>query len=165
MTQLAFESTEPSFDELAPADFFRRFPEGRYEIEGSAQDGGTLKSVVFLSHVMAEPPPNITLNGVPAAESCESATLPQVTSPVLIDWDPVTKSHPEIGKDGAVRISRYQLFVEMSASKLSLDLSPSTTEYEVPLPAAERGRTIKFEIIARTSTGNNTAVESCFRLR
>ena len=33
MTQLAFESAEPSFDELDPSNFFRRFPEGKYEIE------------------------------------------------------------------------------------------------------------------------------------
>ena len=29
LTQLAFESAEPTFAELDPADFFRRFPEGR----------------------------------------------------------------------------------------------------------------------------------------
>jgi len=41
MTQLFFESAEPPFDELDPAEFFRRFPEGRYTIEGRAQEGGT----------------------------------------------------------------------------------------------------------------------------
>ena len=33
LTQLFFESAEPSFDELAPEEFFRRFPEGEYEID------------------------------------------------------------------------------------------------------------------------------------
>jgi hypothetical protein len=36
LTQLSFESAEPPFDELAPEDFFRRFPQGRYEIEARA---------------------------------------------------------------------------------------------------------------------------------
>ena len=44
LTQLAFESAEPSFDELDPADFFLRFPEGNYEIEARRQGGGAFES-------------------------------------------------------------------------------------------------------------------------
>ncbi len=165
MTQLAFESAEPNFAELDPADFFRRFPEGYYDIEGRAQAGGALESEVYLSHVLAEPAPNISVNGLPAASSCDAPILPEVFAPVLIDWDPVTRSHPDLGRDGPVSISRYQFFVELLGGKLSIDLSPATTQYEVPFTAADRGQVFKFEIIARTETGNNTAVESCFRLR
>jgi hypothetical protein len=89
LTQLAFESAEPPFEELSPARFFRRFPEGRYEIEGRAEDGAEIESVAFLSHVLAAPPENITVSGLAAADSCD-ATLPQVHPPVVIDWDPVT---------------------------------------------------------------------------
>ncbi|MGH8523439.1 MAG: hypothetical protein ACREXY_04265, partial [Gammaproteobacteria bacterium] len=32
LTQLFIESAEPSFDELAPEKFFRRFPEGAYVV-------------------------------------------------------------------------------------------------------------------------------------
>lgn len=165
MTQLAFESAEPPFSELDPAEFFRRFPEGDYDIEGRLQDGGTLESTVRLSHVMAAPPANITVNGLPAAASCDARPLPVVQSPVLVRWDPVTASHPEIGKAGPVTISRYQYFVELAGGKLSIDLPPTTTEWLVPFTSADRGKQFKFEIIARTSTGNNTAVESCFVLR
>src|SRR4029450_9868726 len=66
LTQLFFESAEPSFDELDPAAFFARFPEGKYKIEGRAQEGGTIESTAVLSHVMANRPRNIKLNGVPA---------------------------------------------------------------------------------------------------
>ena len=165
MTQLAFESAEPPFSELAPEVFFSRFPEGNYEIEGRTLDGGTLESIVRLSHVMAAPPGNIMVNGLPAAESCAAPSLPVVQSPVLVRWDPVTRSHPDIGRTGPVSVSRYQYFVELLGGKLSVDLSPSTTEWLVPFTAADRGRTVKFEIIARTSSGNTTAVESCFVLR
>jgi len=164
LTQLAFESAEPSFSELNPADFFGRFPEGAYNIEAPQQEGGKLKSTVHLSHVLAAPPDNITVAGRPAAANCEQP-LPEVRTPVLIRWSPVTRSHPAIGKTGPVEISRYQFFVEFPRGKLSIDLPPTTTEYEVPLGAADPGQVLKFEIIARTSTGNNTAVESCFRLR
>jgi hypothetical protein len=162
LTQLAFESAEPTFDELDPAEFFRRFPEGVYEISAVAQEGGDFESRVRLSHVLAAPA-EATVNGLPAAESCD-APLPDVISPVLVDWDPVTQSHPEIGRAGPVTISRYQFFVEQGATKLSLDLPPKATEFEIPASITDAGGVFKFEIIARTSTGNNTAVESCFRV-
>jgi hypothetical protein len=164
LTQLAFESAEPSFDELDPAAFFQRFPEGVYEIEAIAQGGGTFRSKVRLSHVLAAPP-EARVSGLPAAESCDAAALPEVAAPVLIDWDPVTESHPEIGKAGPVRIARYQFFVEQGATKLSLDLPPAVTEFEIPASITAAGGVFKFEIIARTSTGNNTAIESCFRMQ
>lgn len=164
LTQLAFESAEPTFDELDPKDFFRRFPEGIYEIDGVSQSGGAFESRVRFSHVLAAPV-RATVSGLAAAESCDAATLPEVVSPVLIDWDPVTTSHPEVGKTGPVTISRYQFFIQQGDTKLSLDLPPSATEFEVPASITAAGGQFKFEIIARTTTGNNTAMESCFVMR
>lgn len=164
MTQLAFESAEPPFDELRPASFFRRFPEGRYRIAARAQEGGTLRGTAMLSHVLAAPPANVQVNGVPAAESCDDPP-PTVTRPVTIDWDPVTTSHPSIGRSGPVTISRYQVFVESEGtSKVGIDLPRSRTAFTVPREITDRRGDFKFEIIARTSSGNNTAVESCFRV-
>jgi hypothetical protein len=161
LTEIAFESAEPSFDELDPADFFRRFPEGRYDISGRLLEGGEAESRPVLSHVLAAPPDNILLSGVLAAESCDDP-LPLVLAPVTIDWDPVATSHPEIGKKGTVKVRRYQLFVEGDGVKLSLDLPPSITSFTVPTEVTDTGNEFKFEIIVQTSTGNNTAVESCF---
>lgn len=163
LTQLAFESAEPTFEELDPSAFFQRFPEGVYEIEALAQGGSVLASKVRLSHVLAAPV-EATVSGFQAAEDCDAAVLPEVTSPVVIDWLPVTSSHPEVGKPGPVSIARYQFFVEQGQTKLSLDLPPSVTEFEIPSSITAAGGLFKFEIIARTSTGNNTAVESCFRV-
>lgn len=163
-TQLFFESAEPSFDELPPADFFRRFPEGRYEIEGRTQGGDTIESTAVLSHVLAAPPENILVSGARAAESCDAENIPRVSPPVFIDWDPVTGSHPDIGKTGRITVSRCQLFVEREGVKLSLDLPPDVTAFEVPTGVTRLGSEFMFEIIVRTSTGNNTAVESCFEV-
>jgi hypothetical protein len=163
LTQLAFESAEPTFDELPPADFFRRFPEGPYEIEARAQDGGTLTGKAVLSHVLAAPP-KLLVSGMPASEDCDT-NVPLVSTPVFVNWDPVTTSHPEIGKKGPVKISKYQLFVERDNVKLSLDLPPSVTEFRVPSAVTALGREFKLEVIARTTTGNNTAVETCFRVQ
>jgi len=164
LTQLAFESAEPNFEELDPAAFFQRFPEGLYEISAVAQGGGTFVSKVKLSHVMAAPA-EATVSGLPTAEDCDAADLPEVVGPVVIDWEPVTESHPDIGNAGQVKISRYQFFVEQGAIKLSLDLPPTVTEFEIPTSITDLGGVFKFEIIARTSTGNNTAVENCFRMQ
>ena len=114
---------------------------------------------MHLSHVLAAPPGDVRLNGLPAADDCDADSLPEVDSPVLFDWDPVTQSHPEIGKAGPVTISRYQFFVESPRTNLSVDLAPTITEDQVPFSNADRGQVIKFEIIARTTTGNNTAIE------
>ncbi len=163
LTQLAFESAEPTFEELHPNTFFRRFPEGVYDISAAAQGGGSFRSKVRLSHVMAAPP-QATVSDRAAADGCDEA-LPEVVAPVVIEWDPVTKSHPNVGKAGPVRISRYQFFVQQGNTKLSIDLLPTVTEFEIPRSITDAGGVFKFEIIARTSTGNNTAMESCFRMR
>jgi hypothetical protein len=124
-----------------------------------------MESIAFLSHVLAAPPRSVTVGGVAAAENCNAPILPVVSAPVTIDWDPVTASHPELGKPGPVKVSRYQLFVEREGVKLSLDLPPDVTEFEVPPGLTRLGDEFKFEIIVRTAAGNNTAIESCFIVR
>ena len=169
MTQLFFESAEPGFDELAPADFFARFPEGQYEIDGITLDGEEMESVATISHVLAGPPQNLRINGIRAAESCDDPNVPAVRAPVVITWDPVTRSHPTLGKRGAVKVERYQVFAEQlkpNALKYSLDLPPKMTRYTVaPELIAVGDREYKFEIQVREANGNQTAVENCFKMR
>jgi hypothetical protein len=161
LTQLFLESAEPTFDELAPEEFFRRFPEGEYEIEAT-RGRQEFETTVELSHVLAAPPSGVTVNGLDAAEDCDAVPLPQVDEPVAVVWDPVTESHPDIGEAGDVEIDRYQFFVEQGDVKFAVDLPPTVTAFEVPLAITAPGGVFKFEIIARTSEGNNTAIESCF---
>jgi hypothetical protein len=163
MTQFFLESAEPPFDELAPATFFQRFPEGRYEIEAVDRRGVEFEATVRLSHVMAARPGNITANGVPAVD-CDAPVLPTLSAPVVVDWDPVTHSHPTIGKSGPVEIVEYQFFAEREGVKFSVELPPTVTEFEIPAEVLALGDDFKYEIIARTASGNNTAVEACFLL-
>jgi hypothetical protein len=165
LTQLDLESAEPPFDELPPPDFFARFPEGVYELSAIALDGHEFEARDRLSHVLAEPVPNLRVNGQAAAASCDEPALPVVSGPVVIDWDPVAHSHPTLGRSGTVRIDRYQLFVEQGDVKFGVDLAPDVTEFEVPAAILAPGGTFKYEVIARTTTGNNTATESCFVLQ
>ncbi len=168
LTQLSLESAEPSFDELDPEKFFRRFPEGAYEIRAKSLEGDVLEATVELSHVLAAPVGNVMVNTVPAAENCDAVPLPSVSAPVTIDWDPVTQSHPDFGDPVPVEIVRYQFFVEQGDVKFGVDLPPTVTEFQVPseiFALGDKNEPFKFEIIARTATGNNTAIESCFTVQ
>ena len=52
LTEIFFEGAEPSFDELPPATFFGRFPEGIYDVEGVTLDGEGRESEVEITHRM-----------------------------------------------------------------------------------------------------------------
>lgn len=168
MTQLFFESAEPSFDELDPADFFARFPEGWYEIEGITLEGEEMESRTRISHVLPAPPENMRVNGIPAAEDCDAPNLPLVRPPVTITWDPVTESHPELGKPGSVKVDRYQVFAEQRTPnplKYNLDLPANQTRYKIaPELIAVGDAQYKFEVQVRATNGNQTALESCFNV-
>ena len=64
LTELRFESAEPTFDELDPSEFFSRFPEGIYEVEAETLEGDELESEVEISHVLPAPPENLRVSGV-----------------------------------------------------------------------------------------------------
>lgn len=67
LTQLAFESAEPPFDELSPDVFFERFPEGEYTITGKKRGFRSLESETMVSHVLTAPVGNVLVAGQPAA--------------------------------------------------------------------------------------------------
>ena len=106
MTQLFFESAEPPLTTLS-IDVLPSFPRALSN-HCRVKAGGRIASTVTLSHVMAAPPENVSVNGLPAAASCD-APLPTVIAPVTIDWDAVTQSHPRIGKPGPVKIARLPI--------------------------------------------------------
>ena len=174
LTEFSFESEEPGFDELTPAQFFRRFPQGVYEIEGITLEGDEVEAEIRLSHVMAAPPRNITVNGQPQAPNCDSDELPEVSGPVTIDWSPVTRSHPTIGTPNVdVTVREYQFVGEIEREDrnpeeivFSVNLPRNVTRFTLPTeftrlsPDGE----VKYEIITMLSNGNLTAVESCFEI-
>ncbi|PVV18157.1 MAG: hypothetical protein B6D74_16945 [gamma proteobacterium symbiont of Ctena orbiculata] len=162
-----FESAEPTFDELDPKKFFKRFPEGIYEIEGITLDGEERENEVFLSHVIPAAPANVTVNGVTAAEDCDAEELPVVSPPVTIAWGAVTGSHAELGKPGAVDVRYYEVVVEIddtdykSTSIIPGDLTEWTIGDADFFGLSEEGE-YKFEILVRAESGNKSAMESCF---
>jgi hypothetical protein len=173
LSEFFFESDEPGFDELTPAAFLKRFPQGIYEIEGITLEDEEIESEVFLSHVLAGPPPgNIKVNGQNSPVNCDAPTLPVVTEPVTLDWNPVLLSHPTIGTPGvAVTVHHYEVVGEIERVgtpdevEFSAILPRSRTKFEFPVDftslAAEE---MKWELIIVLNNGNKTAVESCFEI-
>ena len=172
LTELFFESAEPVFDELDPEVFFRRFPAGTYEVEGYTLGREELESETELTHVIPAPP-DFTVNGEDAepgdGEECDEENLPELSGEVVIDFDAVTMSHPELGDTGVpVEILRYRVVAEYEDDDENvfvseIDLAPGEDSYSVTIPESflADGIEVKFEVLARESSFNQTAVESC----
>jgi hypothetical protein len=182
VTELFFESAEPTFDELSPEDFFKRFPEGIYKIYGWPQEGKLLVGRSKIRHVMPAPPDGIDVSNTEIdldEVDCEEGApvvTPEDNGDVVISWDEVNSSHPTIGDPGDIEVARYQLVVEVEVgdefeSVYSIDLPPDVTEMTVPaafiiLGLDEEGEgEFKFEILVKEEEGGNqTATESCFAI-
>ena len=172
LTEIFFESAEPPFESddpeentLTPAEFFERFDEGTYVINGITTEGDELKSEVEITHVMPAPP-IVEVNGMAAAEGCD-AELPVVLSgnPVVISWLDVDTSHPEIGIPGqAITRVNYEVVVEIDETpyRSSVILPPDANSIVVPEEILALGEEIKFEVLVREESFNQTAMESCF---
>ena len=132
--------------------------------------GDLLVDHIKSSKVHAATPGNIRVSGHAAPMDCNEGPVPVAAKPVVITWDPVTRSHPEIGKSGTVKVTKYQMVIEReepTSLVMSLDLPPAAKSFRVPagLIAMDSGDGFKFEIVVRESSGNQTVFESCFKVQ
>lgn len=165
LTELKFESAEPTFDELTPEEFFARFPEGQYDIEGIDLDGTRRENEVTITHVLPAPPGNLRVSGQAAPEDCDAQPVPVVGNPVVLSWDPVVMSHPDLGRNGPIAVTRYELAVETDhepVRKLEVSLPPDVTSLMLPPGFVAVGNEFKFQVLVTDAGGNETSSESCF---
>ena len=185
LTEIFFESAEPSFDELPPEEFFKRFPAGEYVVKGKKQEGGKLEKDTEITHTMPSPPVP-TVNGYTKVEVCDEedpdfVPHPNVGFPVTISWPEVKMSHPDPAGGGAgvqppirVKVHNYQVVVEAEleidgeefASVLSVILPPDVTSMTIPTEFIDQpgADSFKYEVLVREESYNQTAVESCFNI-
>jgi len=173
LTEIFFESAEPTFDDLAPEEFFDRFPAGTYDIEGVTLEGDELDSETEITHAMPAPP---TVTSFDYDGDCDDDDFVEVSKPVTIAWNDVTRTHPDLGdpQDSTdINIVNYQVVVETEleiggeefASVLSVILPPGVTSMTIPDEFIDQGEgEFKYEILAREESYNQTATESCFAL-
>lgn len=167
LTEIFFESAEPTFDELTPEEFFERFPEGTYEVEGITLDGDELESETEITHAMPAPP---VINTFDYDNDCDDNDFVEVSPPVVIGWDPVNLTHPDLGSSGDITIRNYEVVVETEleigdeefTSILSVIVPPGVTEMTIPQEFIDQGDEFKYEVLAREESFNQTAIESCF---
>ncbi len=167
LTELFFESAEPPFDVLDPEKFFRRFPEGEYEIEGTLVGGGELESTDQVTHLIPAPAENIAVNGMATPEDCEEGPVPVVGAPFVITWDEVTHSHSELGRtDEPIEVVNYEVVIEREepALKFTIIVDPSVTQVTIPAGLTGSGDRIKLEVLVEEESGNQTAIETCFEV-
>ncbi len=161
LTELDFESAEPTFDRLPPAEFFKRFPEGEYDIEGIALDGRELESTSILSHLIPAAPSNLSVSGVPAPEDCDGE-IPVVSEPLVIAWDPVVSSHLELGRKDDVKIDSYEVAVEGESIDYTVNVEADVTQVTLATGAVPSGAQVKYQVLVREVQGNESSSESCF---
>lgn len=173
LTELFFESAEPEFDDLSPADFFARFPEGDYDIEGRTLDGKELESETEITHKV--PAPAVTMiNGMASAEDCD-ADLPVFAPGTLMEitWEEVTHSVNPLDEGFAdfppsvpINVVNYEVVAEIDESpyKVSAILPPDARSFVIPAEIVALGDEIKYEVLVREESYNQTAVESCFEV-
>ena len=177
LTELFFESAEPTFDELEPRVFFSRFPEGVYEWEGVTLDYLEIEGEVYLSQRIPAAPvvASVGADHAPADDECWD---PGDVGEVGIDWNEVTQTHASLGTDtgaplGDNAVIYYEFVVEIDGTdyKSTALVPPDVTQWSVPedfidltdglmiededtgmmVPVEE----IKFEIIVRVETGEH----------
>jgi len=181
LTEIFFESAEPTFDVLSIGEFFDRFPEGTYEIEGRLLNGDEMESETEITHAMPAPPAP-TVNGDAAAMQCDEdepgydATEVSAADGIVIKWPAVTTTHPDPRYPQGFKdivIHNYEVVVEAEfetpdgeefASVLSVILPPGVTEMTIPKEFIDQGDEFKYEVLAREESFNQTAIESCFVL-
>ncbi|MCI4567068.1 fibronectin type III domain-containing protein [Lysobacter sp. CFH 32150] len=147
VTELFFESAEPSLQDLPLEDLLVLFPAGKYLIEGRTVEGQRMVGTTVLSH------------DIPAGPHVVTPTAGGITdhNNTVIDWDPV--ADPPGGKIGG-----YQVIVELPEPLriFSVDLPATVTAVKVPAQFLQPGTDYKFEVLAVTKSHNQTITESTF---
>ena len=155
ITELFFESAEPSFEEQSLEELFALFPEGNYDFRGTTVDGQPLNGKAQLSHAIPAGPQIVS----PAEDT---ALAPN--SPVVIDWNAVTTPFP--GTTAPVKIVGYQVIVEQVKPEplriFSVNVPATVTSVTVSPEFIQANAEYAFEVLAIEASGNQTISEGSF---
>ena len=145
LTELFFESAEPSFDEQPLDEFLDLFPPGRYSMRGTTTEGEVITGAARLSHKLPEGP---------------VITSPQEDE--VVSTDAVVVSWEKVPNPPGSKIIAYQVIVEKDEGTLrvfSADVNSKTRSISIPPEFMQAGFPYKAEVIAKEKTGNQTISE------
>ena len=148
MTELFFESHEPSINDLSLQEFLALFPEGEYKFIGRNTEGDTLVGKVPFSHKIPDGPSII-------GPKKRDVVDPQNT---VIRWDPVVTP-------AGIEIDQYQVIVEGGEPLRHFDVfvPGSVTSLTVSPEFLEPRTKYIFEVLAIEVNGNQTISEGAFK--
>jgi hypothetical protein len=164
LTELFFETVEPTNADVPIAQMLTKLPEGNYTISGPTQENGKstgrTSGAALLTHDIPTGPKLVS----PA----EDATVP--VRGVVARWQPVT----ETITGAPVKIIAYQLIVEKDTKphphmigKLGLSIHVPRTVTSIVLPNGflEPRTAYDWEVLAIERSGNQTLSSRSFRTR
>lgn len=148
LTELFSESSEPPFTKFPLDEFKKLFPPGQYRLIGTTIDGGSLESMVTLTHDFPAGPEILLPK--------KDAKVP--AGDLTVSWDPVTKP-------SGIEIIGYQVLVEREdpLRTFSADLPANATKIRVPSEFLETGASYKVEVLAIEKNHNQTLSEVAFK--
>jgi hypothetical protein len=147
MTELFFESEEPSLDELPLDEFLELFPAGQYIFVGETVEGEKISGRARFTHAIPDGP-------VIIAPTEGSVVNPSNT---VIQWQAVANPPGS-------EIVGYEVIVERENPLRTFDVKvPATaTSVTVPPQFLEPGTDYKLEVLAIEAGGNQTISEGSF---
>jgi Fibronectin type III domain len=147
MTELFFESEEPSLDELPLDEFLALFPAGQYIFVGETVDGEKISGRARFTHAIPDGP-------VIIAPAEGSVVDPSNT---VIQWQAVADPPGS-------EIVGYEVIVERENPLRTFDVKvpAAATSVTVPPQFLEPGTDYKLEVLAIEAGGNQTISEGSF---
>lgn len=150
LTELFWETAEPTFSEVPLKKFKKRFPAGKYTFRGRSVDGRKIVGSDRLTHVIPKGP---VVTSPTKGEEVNANSL-------TVTWEPVTKPN-------GVDIVSYQVIVlQEPVERVTLNLTADVTSVDIPAEALTPGAPeTKVEVLAREKSGNQTITEVPFRVK
>jgi hypothetical protein len=151
LTELFFESSEPALKEFSLDAFFKRFPEGLYELEGVTIDGEAIEGEAEFTHAIPEGPVILT----PEDGSVQD---PDNT---IIAWMDVPDPRGSTIESYQVVVTQLNINV-LPKRTFSVHLPASVTSVTVPAEFMLPDTEYDFEVLAIEAGGNQTITSGLF---
>lgn len=142
LSDLCFESNEPSFDEMSYEEILASFPEGEYRFVGRTIEGDKLVGTAELTHDIPDAPV------ISSPEEDEEID----PSDFEVSWLPVTTP-------SGIQIEAYQVIVTNTDDEFfryDVRVPGDRTSLTVPEDFFEAGMEYELEVLAVEESGNQT---------
>jgi|RhiMetdeSRZDD1v2_1073273.scaffolds.fasta_scaffold14072_2 fibronectin type III domain protein len=148
LTELFFESNEPSLDEVPLEDLLALFPAGTYTFVGKTVDGARLTGTARLTHDIPDGP-----------------VIVAPTAGAVVDRNNAVISWRAVTTPAGIEIAGYQVIVlgGEPSREFNVRVLATTTSVTVSREFLEPGTAYTFEVLAIEASGNQTITEGSFR--